>query len=86
MEKSIHGSPPDGWSCYICGQYFKVGRFHGVYVFRLGEWVATRSTSLAMVHAAIEAKDKPITDPREIRRHVTSARVDLRSRRRPRGK
>ena len=54
---------PEGWCCYISGQYFKIGTHNRVMVWRHDEWVLTRGTSLKSIYKAIEAKEGDITDP-----------------------
>ncbi len=80
-ELDLLSLQPGDCICSISGQYFKIGRFNRVFVYRMGEWVVTRCTAIKAVHKAIDQqlhdRKEIITEPAERRQHVTHAAKDL---------
>jgi len=37
---------PEGAHCFLDGQFYKIGRFNRVFVYRNGEWVFTNGMTL----------------------------------------
>jgi len=68
---------PDGWQCYILGQYYKVGRFNKPYVYHSSGWVLTRSITVKTIQRHIKIKNSPSLSKEEKRKYVNVTRMDL---------
>jgi len=42
----LNNEPPEGAHCFLDGQFYKIGRFNRVFVYRNGEWVFTDGVTI----------------------------------------
>ena len=57
MIKNKGSVGPDGAHCFINGQFFKVGRFNRVFVYRNGEWVFTKGMTVDRIGREIQKQE-----------------------------
>lgn len=69
-KKEITEFSPIGWQCYINGQYFKIGRFIKVYVYRNNEWVFTSGVTAEQISKKINTDIFDYENPVAKRKYV----------------
>lgn len=69
---TIDSMAPIGWTCYISGQYYKVGKFNRIFVFRFNEWISTSGVTLSEIEKHVKLKSSDVAAPSRKREYVNA--------------